>query len=688
MKITPSGLLRRDMNPDVRLMICTAGHVDHGKTRLVELLTGCRTDRLREEQERGMTIDLGFAPCSLGGNLCAGIVDVPGHEKFIRNMVAGVSGIDMCIFVVAADDGIMPQTVEHLHILELLGVRYGIVALTKIDLVAPERVEEVAKSIRNFLRDTFLGEAPILPVSAETCVGYEDLYEALAAAAKGIARRKRAGVFRMPVERTFQRQGFGTVVTGIPLDGVVRAGGAVELVPGGRLGKIRSLQCFLRDANEGGAGQCLALNVPEFAHPAPKRGQVLCAPGMLQAAAIFHARVRAISGMEKPVQNAEALKFHTGTSETPAKIYLLEGNALAAGESALVTVVTSEPVAAAVHDRFLLRRPSPAATIGGGEILGITREMHRPRRAACLDALRAYEESLAGCDPASPEGMERRILHCLRHEKHYGAPPSELFRALLLEPNAACGIIAELISKGNILRLDSAASTMSKTSSMDLHDPGALLSDNAWLIDGAAYQQVLSGARRRVIHARDEEKSLSIAAADLQEPGSPGPWPEPLAEAIQAALVGENLIAVQGNRLALQWASAGIDSPEQALQERIRILYVRSGFHSPRPEELPGLLGAPSGAVARAVEILKREKQIVQIAPNVILAIEHLRHAQEIIVRRIREKGALDSADFKYDLDSTRKYALAILDYFDSRRLTFRTGNERRLAPGFEKFLI
>ena len=250
----PPGRASRDVPAEILMMVCTAGHVDHGKTALVRLLTGCETDRLKEEQERGLTIELGFAPCYLGEGIGIGIVDVPGHEKFIRNMVAGVSGIAMTILVVAADDGIKPQTVEHFRIMELLGVSHGVVALTKTDLAESARVEAVAADLRAFLKGTFLDGAPICPVSSVTFEGYPEFYEILVREAKKLARARSQGVFRMPVAQVFTRKGFGEVVMGIPVEGDIRVGETVEIVPGGRRGKIRAIEQFMRGLGDQGIG--------------------------------------------------------------------------------------------------------------------------------------------------------------------------------------------------------------------------------------------------------------------------------------------------------------------------------------------------------------------------------------------------------------------------------------------------
>ena len=273
-KHQPPGELKAGTRPNVMMMVCTAGHVDHGKTQLVRLLTGCETDRLKTEKERGLTIELGFAPCVLEGDLCVGIVDVPGHEKFVKNMVAGVSGIDMTILVVAADDGIMPQTIEHFQIMELLGVSHGIVALTKIDLVSEERINEVSEEIRDFLEGTFMEDAPICPVSSQTYDGFPEFYDVLVGQAKSLSRRRKFGIFRMPVSHVFKQKGFGVVIMGIPVDGTIQVGAEVEVVPGNQKGKIVGIQQFMNETTDGEFGQCLALNIPTLVKKPPVRGQV------------------------------------------------------------------------------------------------------------------------------------------------------------------------------------------------------------------------------------------------------------------------------------------------------------------------------------------------------------------------------------------------------------------------------
>ncbi len=662
MSTRPPGLLRAAENPEVIMMICTAGHVDHGKTRLVKLFTGCATDRLKEEQERGLTIELGFAPCFLGDGLCVGIVDVPGHERFIKNMVAGVSGIALTVLVIAADDGVMPQTVEHLQIMELLGVRRGMVALTKIDLVPPELVQQRAEEIRNFLEGTFLEGAPVCPVSSETGEGLMPFYETLVQQVRGIARSRAGGVFRMPVERSFIQKGYGVVVTGIPVAGSIATGGQVELLPGGLTGRIRNMQCFLRDAPVGAAGQCLALNIPDFGKRPAERGQVLCLPGYLKAARIFHIQAQAVPGIDPPLRHAETLKFHTGTVETPATIYMLEGKVLEGGRAGPVTVVTAHPVAAAPGDRFLLRRPSPAATIAGGEILAVTDGAQRPRTPELLARIKRHP-ALAADIPASAEGrLDARIGYHLVVDRPAGAGVADIARALLLLPDEVEAGLARLVRSGAVHAI-----------------PGG------WHVAAEAYAGSLERLEARLAAARDREGRLSMPVLEAVK-GLDGP--PALAKRMLEDLQRRGTVTLRDDKVLLQNADSGLDGDDRRLADAIMKCYEAGGFASPRPDEVPALLGAPPDRVERLLHFLCDEGRLVRLNKNVVLCYNRMREAQDIAVAYLEQHGVLDSADFKLHIGSTRKYALAILDYLDARRITVRHGNNRKLAANYQERLL
>jgi len=647
-------------NPEVLMLLCTAGHVDHGKTSLVTLLTGCQTDRLKEEQERGLTIELGFAPCFLGGNHCVGIVDVPGHEKFVKNMVAGVSGIAMTLLVIAADDGIMPQTIEHFQIMDLLGVRHGMIALTKTDLVEPEVVEQRIQEIRGFFAGTFLDGVPICPVSSHTFEGYPEFYQTLLDEIGRAAHRPRPGIFRMPVEKVFTQEGFGSVVTGIPVAGRIHVGDRVELVPGGQVGKVRGIQRFLRTAESGGCGQCLAINIPEFSKTPPVRGQVICEPGFLEPAQILHLELKAVPGLENPLKNAENVKFHAGTVEAPGKIHLLEDRVLTEGQSALATLVLAHPVAVAAHDRFILRRASPAATVAGGMVLALTRGEDRPRRAQILPRLQEQRAAFAGIDPSSPEGTDRKVAGALRYEYPMGASADDLARECLLDVPSLRESLARLVAQEEIL---------------------ALGEDS--FVHTRACDEFLESARREIAQAQ-ANKQLTVSSSQLRGNAK---WPTPLWTRVLTRLIESGELRRKGDVFTLRGAVADMDPADRALMERILELYRQTGFQSPRPEELPGLLKAPPAQVEKLVRHLFNEGDLIRLDKNVVLHYDHYKRAQDLAVQTIRTTGDLDSGAFRDTLQTSRKYAIALLDYLDNQRITIRVGNARKLMTGYEQRL-
>lgn len=658
----PPGLLRASVNPDVVMMVCTAGHVDHGKTRLVGLLTGCNTDRLKEEQERGLTIELGFAPCMLGGNLCVGIVDVPGHEKFVKNMVAGVSGIDLTILVIAADDGVMPQTAEHLQIMELLGVRHGVLALTKTDLAGPELTEQRVSEIAAFLEGTFLEGAPICPLSCETGDGVFDFYDVLVREIEALTTRRRRGVFRMPIERTFVQKGFGSVVTGIPVSGVIAIGGQVEIVPGNTSGRIRGIQRFLRDANEGGCGQCLALNISDTGRTELERGQVVCLPGYLRAASIFHVLFKAAPGIEPAVRHGEHIKFHSGTVEEPGRLYLLDKTQCSAGQTALGTVVLGRAIAAAVHDRYILRRPSPAITAGGGTILAITYGADRPRKQEILERLAEFVRVFDGLDADTEAFVDASVGYFLRVVCTTGAPVSDISKGVLLS-------IEDVGASLERLRAANEATEL----------PGG------WWVAREAYAACLDNVTKRIEEATQQQGALSLTLSELQKGLD---WPAPLWRAIRASLESQNVISARGEKVLLSGAADTLSEADRGLAARILDLFVQSAFHSPRPDEVSQQLGASPAAIERLLEYLCNEGRLVRLNKNVIIEYNTFRKAQDMVVAIIQRDGTLDSAFFKDHIGSSRKYALAILDFLDARRVTVRYGNERKLAQNYQKNLL
>ena len=369
-------------------VVGTAGHVDHGKSTLIRALTGIDPDRLREERERGMTIDLGFAWLTLPGGADVGIVDVPGHQDFIRNMLAGVGGIDAVVLVVAADEGVMPQTREHLAILELLGVERGVVVLSKRDLVDDEWAALVRAEVRTALARTPLADAPIIDVSATTRRGFEELLASLETVLGAAPPRRDLSRPRLPIDRAFTMTGFGTVVTGTLVDGSLRVGEEIELVPGGLRGRVRGLQTHRRAIDAARPGSRVAANLTGIEKEAVDRGMVLAHPGTIAPTSVIGARLRMLRDVSGPLEHGDTVRVHAGTAEAIARVSVLdEGGVIEESEEAWVQLHLATPLTVAVGDRFVVRRPSPSETLGGGSVADTSGERARTR----ADAVAALE---------------------------------------------------------------------------------------------------------------------------------------------------------------------------------------------------------------------------------------------------------------------------------------------------------
>ncbi len=647
----PPGLLRKNENPDVLLMIGTAGHVDHGKTRLVRFLTGCETDRLRAEKERGLTIELGFAPCLLGPGIAAGIVDVPGHEQFIKNMVTGAAGMDLTVLVVAADDGVMPQTVEHLQIMQFLGVRHGLVALTKIDLVSPERVEEAQEQIRNLIEGTFLEGAAICPVSSETLEGFEAFYQRLTETASAAKVTREKTVFRMPVERVFSPPGHGTVVTGIPQGGEVRVGDELSVQPSGASVRVRGIQCFLRDAERGKMGQCLALNLAGVARDGIRRGDVVALPGAVASCRLLHVRMVTCPDMETVLRDGETLRLHTGTLEAQAKLNIYTGKKLEPGGEGFGTLRLCDPAAIASTDRFVLRRNSPAATVAGGIVLHAAQRRARGTRAVLAEEMAARW--------AAFDSPETRFAYHFAFSGMLGANLLDAAREALLDEEDARSVAEGLIERGTLIRCQN--------------------SDRFLHVDGrdAAMQGIVSFITTYY------EANPSAYGPSIEEVRTALHIPDAVWMTVERLMVESGELERSGNRVALtrHKRQSGAEWMEEL--GRIEELYRERGFVTPRPDEVPGITGIEPSTVSSLLDRLCQEGGLVRLGKNVLFHAALMEEAEHRIVAAIQKDDSLNSADFKQIIGASRKYALAILDYFDTRHITQRFGNLRKLHPSY-----
>jgi len=625
----------------------TAGHIDHGKTALIKCLTGCDTDHLKAEKERGMSIDLGFAPCTVSG-LEVGIVDVPGHENFIKTMVAGATGIDGVIFVIAADDGVMPQTLEHFDILTLLGVRYGIVALTKVDAVEPARVKKVTAEVKDFLVGTFMEDAPILPVSSITGEGFDNFYEALKKLVDTIEPKKTDGVFRLPVERTFSVKGYGTVVTGIPVAGTVKIGDDVVLFPQGMKGRIKAVQVYKRNSDIAMVGQCAAINVPQWDYKDIERGCTVTLGDYFSPQQWYLCNFRILPHVKSPLKNGANIKFHTGTSEVIATVFLLEGSNVATGRECLVQVRLNRPqqIVAAPRDRFILRSLSPVQTIGGGMIIeALDKKLKRNDQRILHDAR----------DRAKAVMSEQDFVeYCIKTADDFAAGENEVSVRAKILPGPLKEILAGLIDEGAVLKL----------------------------------------SPKLFIHrdtCRDVRQKLLDIVGDFHrsKPESPGLSSEQLHEASRLKkdvfdglvnmLISQGKLIERKHRLALPEHQETFSDDEQKMLHSVESLFKTRPFNPPNLEEVVEHTKANPEKIQKILKILLEQEQLVRVDKDLFFHREAVERARETLVTYITEQGGLESVKFKYLLDTTRKFAIPLLDYFDRIGVTRRVGYTRYL---------
>lgn len=628
----------------VNITLGTAGHIDHGKTALVKCLTGCETDRLKEEKERGMSIELGFAPCKIGDTQ-VGIVDVPGHENFIKTMVAGASGMDGVILVVAADDGVMPQTREHLDILTLLGIRHGIVALTKIDRIAPEDRPTVQANVAAFLQGTFLEGAPICPLSNITGEGFDPFLEALWALVAKIEPRRTDGVFRLPLERAFSVQGYGTVAAGIPVAGAAHTGDEIVLLPEGIAGRVRRIEVYGQTSDTVLAGQCAALNVGHWDHREIGRGDVLTVPGFFTPQQWYLCSLRLLPREKLVLKSGAEVRFHTGTSDVAASFYPLSGTTMEGGRSGLIQVKTKMPVVAGPGDHFLLRTLSPVRTVGGGRIVEAIERRVKANRPEIREDLQQRAEAVL--DP------RRFVEYCVRRAESLATTEAAIAVRTKIPHARVREILADLTAKQIIVA-----------------------------VTGKDYVH-------RDTAAEASEKILKLVADfHRQSPESPGLPPEQLRQAmpidktvldaILARLKGEKRLLEKNGRLALAEHRSTFGGEDAKLLEAIETMFREKLFSPPDAAEVAAQTRLPAAKVAKLLSLLREHGRLVQVdAAGMTFHTDAVAKARDLLAEHFCKEGRLESVQFKYLVDTTRKFALPMLDYMDRIGMTRRVGNTR-----------
>lgn len=618
-------------------VIGTAGHVDHGKSTLVKRLTGIDPDRLAEEKARKLTIDLGFAWFGLGDQQMVGVVDVPGHRDFIENMLAGVGGIDAALLVIAADEGVMPQTREHLAILDLLNVTHAVVALTKIDIVQDaEWLELVETEIMETLQSTSLATTPIVHVSAHTGEGIETLRATLTELLTHLPRQPDYNQPRLSIDRVFTLSGFGTVVTGTLLGGKLHVGDAIIIQPGDLQGRVRGLQSYKQQLETAYPGSRVAVNITGIDHKSIQRGQLLTFPGQIRPTRLADAHFRHLSSASRPLKYNTEVKFFVGAAESIARVRLLETDLLHPGESGWIQLQITDPLPLARDDRYILRYPSPAETIGGGVIVDATPKHKWKRRQ--IRIIQRLEVLLEGT-PAqrianAAEGSEPVKRDML--QKKTGYSDDELESGLVEALNT--GLIVEL-SAGNFLAMNSLHNLLNKiTTSLESfhHDHPLKL-----------------GMSREELRSRLEVKNTTLTL---------------LLETAEHIKADEHLIRLANHEIRF--------TPNQTRQiEVLADLFQAAPYTPPSYTESAKVVGED---VLRA---LLERGDIVQISPEVLLSRDIYEEMVHTILTIIDENGEIDAKVLRDHFNTSRKYAISLLEYLDDIGVTTRMGDARLRGP-------
>ena len=632
------------MNPAKSIIVGTAGHIDHGKSTLIEALTGTHPDRLEEEKRRGITIDLGFAFLEQNG-LRLGFVDVPGHERFVKNMLAGASGIDLVLLVVAADEAIRPQTREHFDICRLLGVQRGIIALSKSDLVDRDACELVRLEVAEFVKDSFLAGAPIIKVSAKTGAGMADLKQALQAAAAATANRSSDRYFRLPVDRSFPVKGFGTVVTGTLISGTLAAGDEVELLPAREKYRVRGLQTGGKSVEGAAAGQRTAVNLSGIEHTAVRRGMVLAAPGRLRPTRRVDVRLELLPKAMK-LKHRARVHFHAGTAEAVGEVLLLEGTELPAGQTALAQIRLQEEVIAVRNDRFIIRQFSPVVTIGGGQVLDPL-----ARRPTRKDSGRV--EFLKILETASPQ----EIVNAMTQRSVLGLAGEEIVARTGWQQSEVQAIAARLAEK---------------------KEARIISSEPLLLLGEGQFQEICEKLRARVERFHKENPLLpGMAREELRSMLGKRVRAETFRAAIEG-LAAEKKILAAGELVKLPGAEITLTAQELQAKEQIEQSFAKTGLAVPSVNEVLAKLTIERGRTEKLLQILLKDKVLVRVSPELIFHSAALGNLIALLRTYKKSKGErIGVPAFKELTGITRKYAIPLLEYLDRQRLTRRAGDER-----------
>jgi len=626
----------------------TAGHVDHGKTSLIKALTGIDTDRLKEEKERGITIELGFASLALPSGTTLGIVDVPGHEKFIKHMVAGAAGIDLVLMVIAADEGVMPQTKEHLHICSLLGITTGLVALTKTDLVEPDWLDMVQADIADYLKDTFLEGSPIVPVSAVKETGIRDLLTQIDQAVNKLQDKADDGIFRLPVDRIFTMKGFGTVVTGTLISDKIRVGEDIEILPENISARIRGLQVHNAPVEEAFSGQRTAINLQGIEKSTLDRGNVLVRPHTVWPTKRMDVTFEYLTSNTKKLKNRSLVRLHTGTTEIMTRMVLLDRDELAPGEKTFAQLVLVDEDVVVAGDHFVLRSYSPVTTIGGGTILDPLPGKHKRQNEKILNDIKILDQ---GTLPEKISvileraGFEGLTLNALAfrlgvHARKVREALERLYsnrQAILLSGDEAATLSAHLLTHLEDLLLKNLDSYHKSNPLKEGISKEELKAALPATVSARLFNMVLTGLGKRQAIAAEKD-NIRLAT-------------------YQVLLAGE----------------------EDNLHRSIAETYAQAGLTPPSLTDVVAGLGPGKTKTQNILKLMIKEGELVKINEELCFARNVLEKLREDYKAQLIRDGKATPATFKDLTGLSRKYIIPLMEYFDTSKLTVRVGDHRIL---------
>ena len=635
------------------IILGTAGHVDHGKTSLIRAITGIETDRLKEEKERGITIELGFAYLDLPCGHRIGIVDVPGHEKFVRNMVAGAAGMDLVAFIIAADEGIMPQTKEHFEICQLLGIQDGLIVLTKKDLVDEEWLELVQDDIREYFKDTFLDDVPMIPVSSVSGDGIEEVRQTIDAKISALAFQEEFGPFRLAVDRVFSMKGFGTVITGSSLSGRISIGDELEFYPALVRAKVRGIQVHGSDVELVEAGHRTAINLQGIDKEMVNRGDIAASPGSMTNSTLLDVEFHYLQSNPKKLKNRTQVRVHVGTREITGRVVFMETDEVQPGDTANLQIILQEPAALWPGDKYVVRSYSPVRTIGGGTILNnAPAKRKRTSEKDRENNKRIFDIYTNGTD-------NDRLLLFLDESSTAGLTQDQIATRLGVFGKKLKKLLQPPISSADIMVVDS---------------------DRQRLLAATVMQQLVARITDLLTSYHSENPLMSGMAKEELKSGIKPTIDQKLFQFTLDNMVKKNIIIQDQAEVRMADFEVTLQVDEQAIKERILSVYQKAGLTPPLFKEVVNSVDdLPEKQVVQVINLLLQDNKLIKVSESLYFAAEEVNGLGEKVAAYIREHGEIDAPRFKELTGLTRKFSIPLLEYFDKIKLTIRIGDKRVL---------